>query len=88
MNSRRASRPSRDEVLVPLSYDEALVISDLLSRWYDQGYEALDLKDPAERRVLDGLCAAFEPVIDEAFAADYAEIVAAARRRITAAWEG
>jgi hypothetical protein len=87
VNSRRASRPSHDEVLVPLSYDEALVLSDLLARWYEQGYQALDLKDPAEKRVLDDLCATFEPVIDEVFSANYAEVVTAARQRIRAAWE-
>jgi len=73
---------------VPLSYDEALVLSDLLSRWYDHGFEALDLKDPAEKRVLDGLCATFEPVIDEVFSANFADVVAAAPQRISAAWEG
>jgi hypothetical protein len=88
VNSRRATRPFPDEVLVQLSYDEALVLSDLLARWYAQGYKALDLKDPAEKRVLDGLCATFEPVIDEVFSEDYAEVVAAARQRIKAAWEG
>jgi len=64
------------------------VLSDVLSRWYDQGYEALDLKDPAEKRVLDALCSTFEPVIDEVLSANYAEVVAAARQRISAAWEG
>ena len=88
MNSRRASRPSPDEVLVRVSYDEVLVLSDLLARWYEQGYQALDFKDPAEKRVLDALCATFEPVIDEAFSSDYGKVVAAARQRIRAAWEG
>jgi hypothetical protein len=65
-----------------------VVLSDLLARWYEQGYHALDLKDPAEKRLFDDLCATFEPVIDEVFSANYAEVVAAARQRISAAWEG
>jgi hypothetical protein len=88
VNSRRVSRPSPDEVLVPLSYDEALVLSDLLSRWSEQGYPAFEVRDPAEKRVLDDLCAGFEPVIDEVFSAGYAEVVEAARRRIAPASEG
>jgi hypothetical protein len=46
------------------------------------------LKDPAEKRVLDDLRATFEPDIDEVFSASYAEVVAAARQRIRAVWEG
>jgi hypothetical protein len=76
-------RVAKDEVSVRLTYDEALVLSDLLDRWYQAGWEGVATGDLAEIRVLDGLCASFEPVIDEVFADDYGEIVEAARRRIS-----
>ena len=42
---------------------------------------AIEVADPAESLILDSLCGSFEPVIDEVFAADYQDIVEAARRR-------
>jgi hypothetical protein len=79
-------RLGKDEVTVRLSYDEALVLSDLLDRWYRGGAErTMRTEDPAETRVLDDLCASFEPVIDEVFADNYGDVVEAARRRIVRA---
>jgi hypothetical protein len=78
------TRIAKDEVRISLSYDEALVLSDLLHRWLPNGDQQARQFDPTEKRVLDDLNASFEPVIDEAFAADYAEVVAAARLRLVA----
>ncbi len=79
----QTERVAEDEVAVRFSYDEALVLSDFLDRWYrDEAKQTLPAADRAEVRVLDDLCASFEPVIDEVFADDYAQVVEAARRRI------
>lgn len=77
-------RTGADEVVVRLTYDEALVLSEFLDRWYRVGFEhAIEVVDPSESRVLDTLCAAFEPMIDEVFAADYLDILGAARHRLS-----
>ena len=77
-------RVAKDEVEIHLSYDEALVLSDVLDRWYrDEVRQTFPAADPAEFRVLDDLRASFEPVIDEVFASDYTRVVEAARRRIS-----
>jgi len=71
-------------VAVYLSYDEALVLSDLLHRWYGNGVaQAEPTADRAEAQVLDDLRCSFDPVIDEVFASNYADIVEGARRRIS-----
>ncbi|HSR85213.1 MAG TPA: hypothetical protein VLM11_13645 [Streptosporangiaceae bacterium] len=81
ISTRRTDRGGTDAVVVRLSYDEALVLSDLLDRWQRAGYEQVtQIIDPAESRLLDDLCASFEPVIDEVFADDYRDVVEAARR--------
>jgi hypothetical protein len=82
----RTERRGPDEVAIQLSYDETLVLSDLLDRWQRAGFEQVTLTDdPADRGLLDDLCASFEPVIDEVFADNYGDVVEAARRRIAPA---
>jgi hypothetical protein len=85
MSRMEVDRSAVDEVVVLLSYDEALVLSDLLGRCSlagsDQPYE---LADRAERLLMEDLFSSFEPVIDEVFSPDYSDVVAAARRRLTA----
>lgn len=82
----RTERGGKDEVVIRLSYDEALVMSDLLDRWCRAGYEQVtQISDPAESGLLDDLCASFEPVIDEVFSDDYRDVVEGARRRIAPA---
>jgi hypothetical protein len=77
-------RSAADEVVVLLSYDEALVLSDLLHRWSEAGFgQPYEIADRAERLLMNDLCASFEPVIDEVFSPDYSDVVAAARRRLT-----
>jgi hypothetical protein len=86
MVTMQAERAGAEEVVVRLTYDEALVLSDFLYRWSRGGFEcAIEVTDPAESLLLDNLCSSFEPVIDEVFAADYQDIVEAARRRLAAA---
>lgn len=68
------------QVAITLTYDEALVLSDLLSRWVDRErlIDQLPL-DQAERRVLSDLHASFESVIAEVFDDDYNQVVERAR---------
>jgi hypothetical protein len=82
----QVERAGEEDVVVRLTYDEALVLSDFLDRWSRTGFErAIEVTDRAESLLLDNLCASFERVIDEVFAADYQYIVEAARRRVAAA---
>jgi hypothetical protein len=75
-----AGRVSLDEVVVRLTYGEAFVLSDMLSRWERAGTDGTRaFEDEAERRLVQDLTAVFEPVIDEAFANDYAASVERAR---------
>ena len=83
MFNMQTDRPAADEVVVRLSYDEAFILSEMLDCWYQAGFDQLyEIADRAERRLLDDLCASFEPVVDEVFAADYLDVLAAARRRL------
>jgi hypothetical protein len=76
----RADRVSPDEVVVRLTYSEAFVLSDMLSRWErDETDGSLAFEDEAERRLVQDLTAEFEPVIDEAFADDYVSLLERAR---------
>jgi hypothetical protein len=71
---------SGDEVTLSLSYDEAIVLSDVLHRWGADGtMDALPFEDQAEERVLWNLTAVLEPMIDEAFAPSYGERLERAR---------
>jgi hypothetical protein len=75
-----AERISPEEVVVRLSHGEAFVLSDMLSRWErDDTNGSLAFEDEAERRLVQDLTAVFEPVIDEAFADDYAAVLERAR---------
>jgi hypothetical protein len=73
-------RQADGSVGVNFNYDEALVLSDLLSRWVDKErlIDQLHL-DQAERRVLFDLTASFEPMIDGAYTGDYDQVVERAR---------
>ena len=75
-----AERISPEEVVVRLTYGEAFVLSDMLSRWArDASDGSLTFEDEAERRLVQDLTAAFEPVIDEVFADDYGALLERAR---------
>lgn len=78
-------RSSADQVIIRLSCDEALVLSDAVSRWDTHGEDQPPTVDhEAERFVFCDMAASFEPVIDEVFNADYGHIVDGARRRVAA----
>lgn len=55
-------------VLVTLSYEEAVVFAEMLWRWEREGtQDDLEFQDQAEQRVVWDLTASFEPLIDEVF---------------------
>lgn len=73
----------RPPVTLSLRYEEIVVLADLLARWDRDGItDSLPFEDPAEQRVLWDLAASLEPLVDEAFSADYVTVVAAARATI------
>jgi hypothetical protein len=73
----------RPPITLPLRYDEAVVLADMLGRWEQDGtLESLPFDDQAEQRVLWDLAAALEPLVDEAFSTNYAEVLAAARDNV------
>lgn len=53
-----------------MSYDEALVLSYGLDRW-----QRGDTLDPEGTTVIDDLTATFEPLVDEAFDANYGQVI-------------
>lgn len=72
-----------DAVTIRLTGSEALVLSDALSRMEQRdSLSTIHHDDPATRLVLNELIASFEPVIDEAFNADYNDRVEVARRDV------
>jgi hypothetical protein len=83
-----AARQPDGSIGVAFSYDEALVLSDLLARWTDRDgpFNRVPL-DQAERRVLSDLTASFEPLIDEVFDDDYDAVVERARAALRPASE-
>ena len=74
-------RVGTDEVVVTLSYSEALVAFELLHRWEETGVDRRTelFADQSEQRVLWDLSASLEPIIDEVFSDTYAAALAAAR---------
>lgn len=77
-----ATRSGRD-VAVRMTYDEAVVLFDLLHRWEDDGtLGRLPFGDQAEQRAVWDLTAVLEPMIDEAFDATYVEVVQRARNAV------
>jgi hypothetical protein len=77
-------RMSEDQVSIRLSYDESLVLSDMLSRWDNHGdHVPLPIEHPAERKVISELAGSFDPIIDEVFNAEYRAVIDAARLRLS-----
>jgi hypothetical protein len=66
-----------------LTPDQALVLFEWLAR--EDGKDALPTEHPAELQVLWDLEAQLERVLVEPFRPDYAELLAAARERLTRA---
>lgn len=68
---------------LPLRYDQAVILADMLGRWEKDGtLDSLPFDDQAEQRVLWDLAASLEPLVDEAFSTDYAAVLAAARDNV------
>jgi hypothetical protein len=80
-----AHRAADGTVVVTFPYPEAVVLSDLLSRW-DLATDRT-IEHPAETRVLDGLTAVFEPLIDEVFSSDYGQVRDDARKAVAGSTE-
>ena len=73
--------PPGDEVAVPLTEDEALVIFEVLSRWQkaaDSFAMEVALADRGEWWAMNNLLCALEPRVNP-FGSDYSERVAAAK---------
>jgi hypothetical protein len=71
------------DVVIRLSYAEAVVLDALLHRWEREGVlDSMTFEDQAEQRVLWDLTATFEPLIDEVFDQDYARTVARSRAAV------
>ena len=74
------------KVDLPLSQDEALVLSDLLARFEETG--KLTLIHNAEFLVLSRLSALLDKVLVEPFDPNYASLVSQARQRLATGFEG
>ena len=72
------SSTGKDPILVELSHDEALVLFE----WLAHNDGALPISDPAEQDVLWRLEGQLEKTLVEPLAANYADVVHAARVRI------
>jgi hypothetical protein len=71
-----------EAVVVRLTRDEALVLSDWLRRCEEEDALADVTSDPAEVIALDALSALLEPELVELFDPNYLELVEAARQRL------
>jgi len=75
-----ASRLPDGQVAVTFTYDEAVVLSHLLSRMETRElWDQVPFEDQAEQRVIWDLTATFEPLIDEVFGDAYGEALDHAR---------
>lgn len=84
-----AMRDPGGQVVVTFTYDEAFVLSEALDRWQRTGtMDQWPFEDQAEQRVLWDLTASFEPIIDELFNENYADILARARAAVRDPAEG
>ena len=75
-----------DNVLLPLSQDEALVLSDLLARFEESG--KLTLAHNADSLVLLRLAAILDKALVAPFDSNYASLVSQAQDRLAAGFEG
>ncbi len=70
----------QNQIDVPLTPDEALVLFDFVSRYSDTG--ELRIEDQAEQRVLWDLCCLLEKELVEPFNPDYMKLLQSARDRL------
>lgn len=83
MRSDEAGRRDPDDLDVPLTPDEALVLHDVLQRWDRDGTGPTDLRR-GEAPAFWALTQVLERLLVEPFAENYDELVRAARHRL---WE-
>ena len=69
-----------DQVLLPLTVDEAIVLFEILLRYSDT--DTLNIEDQAEQRALWNLCCIFEKQMVQPLDGNYVEILKAARARL------
>ena len=79
-----AERTAAKQVTVRLRYEEAVVLSDMLSRWERDGSTQVrqPFQDAAEQMLIWDLTASFEPLIDEVPSSRCIEFVEQARNRV------
>jgi len=77
---KKNMQAQENQVLIPLTLDEAIVIFELLQRYSNN--EVLSIEDQAEQRALWNLCCVFEKHVHIPFDGSFKEIVAAARSRL------
>jgi hypothetical protein len=72
-----------DGVAIRLSGSEALVLSDALHTWEQDGtLRRITAANPAAQRILFDLGASFEPLVDEILSANYSERLERARATV------
>ena len=71
---------SKDKINIELSESEALVLFEFVSRFSDD--EKLEIKDPAEERILWNICCQLESILVEPFKENYGELLAAASKEV------
>ncbi len=77
---------SSETVPVILSKPQALVLFEFLSRFAEE--ERLEIRDPAEQRVLWDLLAELESALPEPLAHDYDELLQKARESVCTSLDG
>lgn len=77
-----------EEARVRLDPDSALVLFELLSRWFDDGGMPTErfFESPAEYAVLSGLRETLQAQLTAPLAPDYLDLLEAARERAGADW--
>lgn len=69
-----------EEVKLELSNAEALILFEFVSRFSDK--KSLEIKNPAEEKVLWQICCQLESILVEPFHRNYDELLAAARAEV------
>ena len=69
-----------DEIKIEFSKSEALVLFEFVSRYSDN--QILEIRNPAEERVLWAICCSLESILAEPFAENYADLLARAGKDV------
>lgn len=71
---------NEEEIVLPLSHAEALVLFEFVSRYSDN--DRLEIIDQAEQRVLWNVCCLLEKLLVDPFKPNYAELLDIARNQL------